>query len=658
MGRTWPQVCNYRHVRIALKPVTSSPSTADTSTPKSSGGSFLDILIQGTQDAVQPSKGSGSQTQSDAQSSSQNASDDRQSQGPSSPQSTSGAATPVVPPVKTSQTTTPNGSQQSSQDSTGTTPGSAATSQGNAAQNLTNLLTWANLTAVSNTVATPAQAVQTPASSTNPVAPSGKQGGATKGTQNKQDATSPANAGAGTLQEAMALAVPVAATEPLPQIVVAPAQPATNANQNAGPANGSQPVAISPAQAISANQAGSQIAATAAAAALTAATAAQNTAQNMAQSAPQSVTTGQVQQRPANNQAPDAQGQQSASAAATPGASSPFQHNLAALAATAANINVPDLPAYSNGAAQASSPKQVKSSDQPAANTFFSAALQQGDTLSNQTTAKVIPFKVAMPNLGANLNVSSTTSSSNPAGMTNAVTNAVSATPTSKNDSQDSSNSSPRDGQGNNDAGANTQAANSVARTADAGTTQAAALGTFTAAHAAAQSASTFSTADGTPAHVSASRNLPSEPANASVPAESSAINSARVIQSMNETEMRVGMRSAEFGDISIRTMVTQQQVQAQISVDHSELVSALAAHIPAAQAKIGADYGLHASIEVSQGGASFSNNQGQSSQRDYKPFTPSAQIDGTTTLADTERVVIRPVAAALAEGSRLDIRA
>ena len=118
-------------------------------------------------------------------------------------------------------------------------------------------------------------------------------------------------------------------------------------------------------------------------------------------------------------------------------------------------------------------------------------------------------------------------------------------------------------------------------------------------------------------------------------------------------------MRSAEFGDISIRTMVTQQQMQTQISVDHSELVSALTAHIPAVQAKLGSDYGLHASIEVSQGGASFSGNQGQSSsQKDYKPFSASAQIDVGAAQLEAERTVARPTAAAVVDDSRLDIRA
>jgi len=74
--------------------------------------------------------------------------------------------------------------------------------------------------------------------------------------------------------------------------------------------------------------------------------------------------------------------------------------------------------------------------------------------------------------------------------------------------------------------------------------------------------------------------------------AAAAGINSARLIQTMSESEMRVGMHSAEFGDISIRTSVSQQQLTAQISVDHSELGSAISAHLPSLQSKLGSEFG------------------------------------------------------------------
>jgi len=47
--------------------------------------------------------------------------------------------------------------------------------------------------------------------------------------------------------------------------------------------------------------------------------------------------------------------------------------------------------------------------------------------------------------------------------------------------------------------------------------------------------------------------------------AVTSGINSAKLMQTMSESEMRVGMHSSEFGNISIRTTVSQQQMQAQM---------------------------------------------------------------------------------------------
>ncbi len=134
------------------------------------------------------------------------------------------------------------------------------------------------------------------------------------------------------------------------------------------------------------------------------------------------------------------------------------------------------------------------------------------------------------------------------------------------------------------------------------------------------------------------------------------AINTARVIQSMNESEMRVGMHSSEFGGIAIRTTVSQQQVQAQISVDHSELGDAISAHIPSVQTKLGNDLGLHASIEVNQSGSSLSGGQEQSSQRDSKSTVPSnSAVDVTAETAETFYPAIMP---AETDAYRLDIRA
>ena len=100
-----------------------------------------------------------------------------------------------------------------------------------------------------------------------------------------------------------------------------------------------------------------------------------------------------------------------------------------------------------------------------------------------------------------------------------------------------------------------------------------------------------------------------------------------------------MGMHSSEFGDISIRTSVTQQQMQTQISVDHDELGNALSAHIPNMQMKLGSEYGLHATIEVNQNGTSFSSDGDRSQQPQHettvRPIEVYGRIDGTSKRLD-----------------------
>lgn len=136
-----------------------------------------------------------------------------------------------------------------------------------------------------------------------------------------------------------------------------------------------------------------------------------------------------------------------------------------------------------------------------------------------------------------------------------------------------------------------------------------------------------------------------------------SGISAARLIQSIGSTEMRVGMNSAEFGEVSIRTSVAQQQMQTQISVNHGELGSALATHIPNLQAKLGSDYGLHATIEVNQGGASFSSDGDQSRQQHQSSARRAvAMVDGPAA-AQTDAVSL-PGQMFASSSARLDIQA
>jgi hypothetical protein len=112
-----------------------------------------------------------------------------------------------------------------------------------------------------------------------------------------------------------------------------------------------------------------------------------------------------------------------------------------------------------------------------------------------------------------------------------------------------------------------------------------------------------------TPSAAKASDNT----ASASVPTPQAppVINTAKLIQNMGQTEMRVGMRSNEFGNISINTSTSRDAITAQISLDHGELAKTLAAHLPEMQARLGVNQPMD--VRINMYGAGTGQNTGTS---------------------------------------------
>jgi hypothetical protein len=140
--------------------------------------------------------------------------------------------------------------------------------------------------------------------------------------------------------------------------------------------------------------------------------------------------------------------------------------------------------------------------------------------------------------------------------------------------------------------------------------------------------------------------------------APASGINAARVMQSMGGTEMRVGMHSAEYGDISIRTSLSPQQMTTQISVDHSELGQAISAHASGVQARFQEQYGMQSSIEVNRQGASTPGESGSSPQREQQGFVRSARVENAAVSTESDVGLSQLAMVGADSGYRLDIRA
>jgi hypothetical protein len=129
-------------------------------------------------------------------------------------------------------------------------------------------------------------------------------------------------------------------------------------------------------------------------------------------------------------------------------------------------------------------------------------------------------------------------------------------------------------------------------------------------------------------------------PATVVVPQAVPVINTAKLIQSMGQSEMRVGMRSTEFGNISISTSATRDLISAQISLDHGELARALATHLPEMQAKFGGNESMNVRIDMNgqqpaghsaatstgMSNESADNSRGGQQQRSSGPSRQSAE--------------------------------
>lgn len=92
------------------------------------------------------------------------------------------------------------------------------------------------------------------------------------------------------------------------------------------------------------------------------------------------------------------------------------------------------------------------------------------------------------------------------------------------------------------------------------------------------------------------------------------AINTAQLIHTMQDSQMRVGIHSAEFGNISISTSATRDAVSAQISLEHPELAKAIADSIPQIRETLGPNQNLEIRIAMNaQSGSTLNHNPGGS---------------------------------------------
>jgi hypothetical protein len=152
-------------------------------------------------------------------------------------------------------------------------------------------------------------------------------------------------------------------------------------------------------------------------------------------------------------------------------------------------------------------------------------------------------------------------------------------------------------------------------------------------------------------------------PASITMPQALPVINTAKLIQTMGQSEMRVGMRSNDFGNISISTSATRDLISAQISVDHGELARVITAHVPEIQARFGGNQAMEVRIDMngqSAGtSASMSNgsaDESRSGRQQKGGPTPGHAVSGFAEQGHSVAVAMLTRDSEL--DARLDIRA
>jgi flagellar hook-length control protein FliK len=143
----------------------------------------------------------------------------------------------------------------------------------------------------------------------------------------------------------------------------------------------------------------------------------------------------------------------------------------------------------------------------------------------------------------------------------------------------------------------------------------------------------------------------------------------------MGQSEMRVGMRSDEFGNISISTTASKGAITAQISLDHGELAKIISAQLPEMQTRLGSGQTVNVHIDMNstgtgqgagQGSGQGSGTSGNTANSSYDQsrgggqqasYAASSYESGNIAESQLSPVIATAITGYASGKSRLDIR-
>jgi flagellar hook-length control protein FliK len=128
---------------------------------------------------------------------------------------------------------------------------------------------------------------------------------------------------------------------------------------------------------------------------------------------------------------------------------------------------------------------------------------------------------------------------------------------------------------------------------------------------------------------------------------------SARLVERLGQTELRVGVQAGEFGNVDIRTSMVRNQFSAEISVERGELGRVLAAELPALQNRLSEQ-------RVATANITLQSQSGNGGSAGFEQGSRQSQTMQQTAIFQTAEEDPVPAAVAAAEisapGTRLDI--
>ncbi len=124
-------------------------------------------------------------------------------------------------------------------------------------------------------------------------------------------------------------------------------------------------------------------------------------------------------------------------------------------------------------------------------------------------------------------------------------------------------------------------------------------------------------------------------------------LQSARLVQTASRSEMRIDLHSQDFGPISVHSTLKRDFVSTQITLQDTQLSTALTTHVQEMEQKVAKDHGFRSTVSViaQDSGTSSSNQQQQekSSSHRYSPGRTRNQSQHGS-LASVHMPVTHPV--------------